>query len=111
MTRRRALLIWVIGWLLAGVTAVCTLAPTARADDLSDNQIRYILDNGRDICQAIASQPDRDGLLRVAAAILGNGWTADEAGPILASTVERYCPQWIPLIKRVAAQEGRSQLA
>lgn len=107
LTRRRALLVWVIGWLVAGIAAVCTLAPTARADDLSDYYSRHALY----VCQDIINKPDRATVNEIVDAIQGAGFSNAQASAIVWAAVRNFCPDYIDLLNRVVAQNGRQQLA
>ena len=107
MTRRRALLLWSIGWLLAGITAVCTLAPTAHADDLSDYYIRHALY----VCQDIINKPDRATVNEIVDAIQGAGFSNAQAPAIVWAAVQKFCPDYLNLLNRVVAQNGRQKLA
>jgi hypothetical protein len=103
--RRILLLLWIVFWLLiSAIAAVVILAPTARADDLTDDEVRYIIDHGPQVCAIITNHPDRGGLLTAAAAIIADGWDTEQTSRVLAYSIIRYCPQWVPLVKAVAAQ-------
>ena len=80
------------------------LAPRVKADTLGDAAWMWIQHHGQEFCTALTAHPDLDGATNGAKAIIAAGFTVDEAAGIAVWSTARFCPEFLPLLKRIAAQ-------
>jgi hypothetical protein len=109
MRRRILALLWLIAAVM--FAAALILMPKAHADELGDAAWMWIQRHGPEFCTTLAAHPDRTGALAGAQAILAQGFTADETGAIAVWSTARFCPEWLPLLKRIAGQAETARFA
>lgn len=85
------------------------LAPRSRADDIGDRAWMWIQHHGQEFCNALTAQPGTTGVTVGVQNILAEGFGTDEAAGIAVWSTARFCPEFLPLLKRIAAQ-GRGTL-
>lgn len=99
-------------WLAMGIIGFALYySVPARADDLGDTAWMWIQHHGTQFCDALHAHPDITGITTGAQAIIDAGFTPEETGGIAVWSTARFCPDYLPLLKRVAAQAERQALA
>lgn len=82
------------------ITATLTMCSTpAKADATDSDVLRHVAA----VCTTLADHPTPSGVYGIGLAIMDYGYTAFEAGQIIAGSVWHGCPQHIPLLQQVAA--------
>lgn len=95
-----------------GCIVVLASAPTAKADNVSDDVLNYVSLYGEGaVCPVISKHYTTSGLLGVLTAIRDDGFSDYEAGQIVGISVSEYCPENYPLLERFMAVYGGSSVA
>lgn len=82
------------------MTATLTMCSTpAKADATDSDILTYVAA----VCATLADHATPSGVYGIGLAIIDYGYTAFEAGQIIAGSVFYGCPQHIPLLQQVAA--------
>lgn len=83
------------------MTATLTMCSAPAKADATDSDI---LAHVAAVCATLDEGHDTpSGVYGIGQAIMGYGYTAREAGQIIAGAVFYGCPQYIPLLQQVAA--------
>jgi hypothetical protein len=82
------------------MTATLTMCSAPAKADATDSDI---LTHVAAVCTTLADYATPNGVYGIGSAIMEYGYTAEEAGQIIAGSVIHGCPQYIPLLKRIAA--------
>ena len=95
-----------------GCIVVLASAPTAKADNVSDDVLDYVSLYGEGaVCPVISKHYTTSGLLGVLTAIRDDGFSDYEAGQIVGISVSEYCPENYPLLEAFMARYGGSSVA
>lgn len=92
---------WVtMSTLLALPAAALISAQAAKADPVSN----YAALNAGPICSTIADYPTVAGVTGVLSGVMEeSGFTAYQAGEVVAAAVIGWCPQYVPVLQRFVA--------
>lgn len=87
------------GSLMTATLTMCS-APAAKADATDSDILAHVAA----VCATLDEGHDTpSGVYGIGQAIMGYGYTAREAGQIIAGAVFYGCPQYIPLLQQVVA--------
>lgn len=90
-----------------GVILMLLAAPTAKADNVSDDVLDYVSLYGEGaVCPVISEHYSVNGLLGVMIAIRDDGFSDYETGQIVGLSVSEYCPENYPLLEMFMARYG-----
>jgi Protein of unknown function (DUF732) len=91
-------------WLAMPLLLVCGIAGpgvvSANADPDASVQ-QYVVSQGQSICSTLAEYPSTGAVQgSVAGLVVANTFTHVQAVEITQLSVQRYCPQFMPLVKQ-----------
>lgn len=58
------------------------------------------------VCSELDADPTVDGVMNVGVALLNQGFPAEQAAELLVGSVQRNCPEYIPLLFEFADTYG-----
>lgn len=85
------------------VTATLTILATPAKADVPDSAIA---EYSVPVCMTLDDYPSIAGILGIGKGLLSYGWTAREAGEIVAASVIDVCPEYMPLLRQFIATYG-----
>lgn len=87
------------------ITTTIMFAAPARADVAESDVLYY----AGVVCTSLTDHPSIAGILTIGKALTGQGYTAEQAGELIASAVINVCPQHLPLLTQfINVFSGRS---
>lgn len=90
------------------VTATMVMCAAPAKADVSEPEIyRY----AGPVCATVQDFPSTDGLLGIGYALMDEGYTAHDAGQIIAASIIDVCPQYIPILRAFVNLYGDQTIA
>lgn len=90
---------------LTGTIMTATLTMCA-APAKADVPIDVVSQYAGPVCSVLSDYPSTDGVMGIGLALADEGWTAREAGEIIALSVISTCPQFTPILNAFVARYG-----
>lgn len=90
------------------MTATITMFAAPAKADVTEREITLY---AGPVCATVQDFPSTDGLLGIGYALMDKGYTAHDAGQIIAGAIINICPQYIPILRAFVNLYGDQTIA